>query len=393
MSSEDLPDFIYTLIVLTRGNSLSNVEKEIIQGIWNGLSYRDIAIRCNKKYKYIANTGGELLEIFNEGLKKIGISLEKKIGKHNFKENVLARREDIIKGLANLISPYPLEQLEQPDRPVPLNSKFYVKRKPEDSAYKTIEEQGAVIRIIGARQSGATSLVNRITHHAESLGDRSVTINFQGIEDEPLASIKSFMKWFCDEVSTQLGLEDSFKDYLKSDWSDSRANSCSERYFERHLLTKLSASLLIVFDRIDYVFNENIEDTSRIVTARLFFALIRTWIDRASKFDVWKKVKYVIVQGENEIEMGNKCSPFNIGEEIYLDNFSIPEIVDLASRHQLNWSESEIEELANIFGENIGNPYLIRRVFHRAERDNLTFEKFLQLDLTKNSVFNKYLEN
>lgn len=409
--SEELPNFVYNLIDKIQPNPLSNLEKEIIQGIWNGLHYRDIAEKCKKKYsskrdkyadKYISNTGGELLNKFNEGLEEIGISLERKINKRNFRKKVLAIKEDIIRKLEKLVSPYRVEESEYPDRPVPLNSRFYVERKLEASADRTIEDlakqtikkPGAVIRIIGARKSGATSLVNRITHHAESLGDRSVTINFQGIEDEPLASIKSFMKWFCDEVSTQLGLEDSFKDYLKSDWSDSRANSCSEKYFEKHLLTKLSASsLLIVFDRIDYVFNENIEDTSRIVTARLFFALIRTWIDRASKFDEWKKVKYVIVQGENEIEMGNKCSPFNIGEEIYLDNFSIPEIVDLASRHQLNWSESEIKELANIFGENFRNPYLIRQVLHRAERDNLTFEKFLQLDLTRISVFNRYLEN
>ena len=406
--SEELPNFVYKLISIaeTLPNPLSNLEKEIIKGIWNGLCYRNIAERCQREScsrsnrycpKYIANMGAELLNKFNKGLKKIGISLERRINKCNFRKEVLARKEDIIKRL--------VEEPEHPDRPVPLNSPFYVKRKLEASAARTIENlakqtierPGAVIRIMGARKSGATSLVNRITHHAESLDDRSVTIDFKNIEDgEPLASIKSFMKWFCDEVSAQLNLKDSFNKYLNSDdWSDSRASSCSEKYFEKHLLTKLPApsSLLIVFDRIDYVFDERYEDTPRIVTARLFFALIRTWIERGSRFDVWKKVKYVIVQGENEIEMGNKCSPFNIGEEIYLDNFSIPEIVDLAGRHQLNWSESEIERLANIFGENIGNPYLIRQVFHRAARDNLTIEKFVQLDLTKIRVFNKYLEN
>ena len=410
--SEELPNFVYTLIDKIQPNPLSNLEKEIIQGIWNGLCYRDIAKKCKKKYssksdkyadKYISNTGAELLNKFNEGLKKIG--LEKKINKRNFRNEVLSIKEDIIRELEKLGSPDPVEESEHPDRPVPLNSPFYVKRKLEasgdrtieDLAKQTIKKSGAVIRIIGARKSGATSLVNRITHHAESFGDRSVTIDFKNIEDgEPLASIQSFMEWFCREVSAQLDLKDSFNEYFNSDdWSNSRASSCSEKYFERHLLTKLSApsSLLIVFDRIDYVFDERYEDTPRIVTARLFFALIRTWIERGSKIDVWKKVKYVIVQGKNEIEMGNKCSPFNIGEEIYLDNFSIPEIVDLAGRHQLNWSESEIEKLANIFGENFKNPHLIRRVFHRAERDNLTFEKFGQLDLTKNSVFNKYLEN
>ena len=410
--SEELPNFVYNLIDKIQPNPLSNLEKEIIQGIWNGLHYRDIAEKCKKKYsskrdkyadKYISNTGGELLNKFNEGLEEIGISLERKINKRNFRKKVLAIKEDIIRKLEKLVSPYRVEESEYPDRPVPLNSRFYVERKLEASADRTIEDlakqtikkPGAVIRIIGARKSGATSLVNRITHHAESLGDRSVTIDFSDDADAPLASIKSFMKWFCDEVSAQLDLKDSFNEYFNSDdWSNSRASSCSEKYFERHLLTKLSpSSLLIVFDRIDYVFDERYEDTPRIVTARLFFALIRTWIERGSKFDVWKKVKYVIVQGKNEIEMGNKCSPFNIGEEIYLDNFSIPEIVDLASRYQLNWSESEIEKLANIFGENIGNPHLIRRVLHRAARDNLTFEKFLQLDLTKNSVFNRYLEN
>ena len=84
--------------------------------------------------------------------------------------------------------------LESPNLPVPLDSNFYIARKEESFAYQTIEELGAVIRIVGTRKSGATSLIGRITHHAKLFGDRLVVVNFKGIEEEALTSIQSLTK-------------------------------------------------------------------------------------------------------------------------------------------------------------------------------------------------------
>ena len=405
-------EFINKLILDRTGKSLDNTETDIFLKIWqnNSIKYKVIAEEIGLTEHGIKKASTRLYRTLNEVI-TTPIRIEKKNLRSVLTQIMLAERNIISEGelkteIMPIISPNAyLEdnekiiefhtgiKLEAPDRPVPLNSQFYITRKQESLAYRTIEEPGAVIRIIGSRQSGATSLVNRITHHAESNGDRLVLINFQGVEDEPFNLIKSFMKWFCVEVSTQLGLKELFKEYLNNEWSDSRVNACSEEYFEKYLLINLSTCLVIVFERIDYLFDKTYKNTRRLETAKVFFALIRTWIDRASKFNIWEKVKYVIVQSESKIEMGTKCSPFNVGEEIYLDNFSPPEIIELAKRHKLNWSDTEIKQLTEIFGDSIGNPYFIRHILYRIARENLTFKEFTKLDFKTIKTFEKYLNN
>ena len=101
-------------------------------------------------------------------------------------------------------------------------------------------------------------------------------------------------------------------------------------------------------------------------------ALIRSWYDKQTTIPEWGKLKYIIVQGEQEIKMKDTQSPFNVGLEFKLSNFSTSQIIDLAKRHQLNWTGSEIQILNNTFGTNIGHPHLIRHILYRLVQENLT---------------------
>lgn len=389
--------FINELIQTKIGQTLDNKQTAIFIAIWedDSIAYKDIAEKIRLSESGVKKAAKRLYGLLNKAI-PIPVKIERANIKGAIVQVLLTNYSDLrvtnIKPVSetarnsfNLQSKTPTAiKLESPDRPVPYNSQFYIERENEVKIYQVIAEPGAVIRIIGERKSGATSLVSRIARYAKARGDRLVVINFQGVEEEALSSIKSFMQWFCLEVSDRLEIEECLQDY----WRDSRPNSTSQQYFEKYLLKQLSQPAIVIFERIDYFFDEKYADT-----ARVFFALIRSWIDRQSTFDLWEKLKYIIVQGQQEIDMGNKRSPFNVGEEIILNNFSIRETIDLAARHQLNWSEREITKLKDIFGNNIGHPHLIRHVLYRLVEDNLSLENFLKLDFQALEPFKTYLDS
>lgn len=377
-----------------------------------GATYEQIGEQLGMCEDSIALAAKDIFKILNRTLQIKG-----QIGKRNFRSLAIPAIKNYINSRAvqnqgssssdnrlqvksstkNLtIPPARVEiELEDPSGSVPINSKFYIVREDEARAYQVIKEPGAIIKIIGKRQSGATSLVNRLMADAESKGDRSITINFQGIELTPLQSINSFLKWFCFEIATQLEKKDCFKEYLDKEWVDERAGSCCQEFIEQCLLPEVTNSIIIIFDRIDYLFDENYEKTDegkkKLRTAKAFFAIIRTWVELQRNTPIWEKIKYIIVEGEEEIQIGDKGSPFNVGEEIYLDDFSPQEIIELANRHQLNWSEYEVNKLTEIFDDNVGHPPLIRYILYRIVRYHLTFDKFINLKLERIKFFKKYL--
>jgi len=403
-----------TRIIIQKSNqkSLNDTQTNIFQELWKETStnYVKIADKLNLSEEGISSAARSMYKILQQA-----IPMEGKLERRNFKSLLIPALEGYIRKTNQYNHPIePIQEnhnslvqvklepttnnlnlnnnrarikLESADRPVPIPSKFYIVRKDEALAYQAIEDPGAVIRIIGKRKSGATSLVSRIVNHAELLGNRFVLINFQGVEKDALTSMKSFAKWFCLEVSDQLEIID----YLDEYWRESRPNASAQKYFEKYLLKNLSVSIVIIFERIDIIFDNKRASREIQETARIFFGLIRSWIDRQSSIDLWRKIKYIIVQGTQDIDMGNETSPFNVGLEVRLFNFSKSEIINLAKKYQLNWSEKELQQLTNIFGENIGNPHLIRSLLNFTIEKNYTFEQLVELKFDTIQPFKQYL--
>lgn len=416
LSPQEALNFIESKLIEKTGKRLTDTQRAVFLSTWSpDIDYQAIAERTNKTRAGVGAAARNMYKLFEQSISRAG-----KIGHKNFRgaiiqflqqegffntnsqitNNIFDIREVKINENSSFNNTASKQvDLEPPNLPVPLNSRFYITRKGEDFEYKIIETPGAVIRIIGTRRSGCTSLANRIVARAEKNGDRSVFINFQGVDKKKLSSIESFMQWFCTAVSSQLDL--NFQEYLDNDWDDDTPNlSCTE-YFEKHLLKELPESIVIVFDRIDYFFTPSINGRVnsegfeaidlQLQTAQNFFALIRTWMDAKSTRAIWDKAKYIIIQGDREIEMSDRGSPFNVGHPITLKNFFTPEIIDLAARHQITWSSIETEKLNKIFGENSGHPYLIRNLLYYLVRENLSLEEFLKLDLKHIAPFKTYL--
>jgi hypothetical protein len=60
-------------------------------------------------------------------------------------------------------------------------------------------------------------------------------------------------------------------------------------------------------------------------------------------------------------------SPFNVGTNIELPEFTSAQVQDLAGRYGLGWSTHQVEQLMALVG---GHPYLVRKAMYHIRRQD-----------------------
>lgn len=276
--------------------------------------------------------------------------------------------------------PLPAAEPELPGGQVDVTSSFYMERPPiEERCFETIFKPSALIRIKAPRQMGKTSLMARILHQASRQGYRTVPLSFQIVDKAVFTNLDKFLKWFCAYVGRELRLPNQLNDY----WDDifgSKVN-CKD-YFEKYLLPQIDSPLVLGLDEIDRVFQypDIAED---------FLGLLRTWHEESKRRDIWKKLRLIVVHStEVYIPMNINQSPFNVGLPIELPEFNAQQIQDLATRHRLNWSEKEVQELMAWVG---GHPYLVRVALYHISRQELQLKDLKTTALNEGSIYSDHL--
>lgn len=276
--------------------------------------------------------------------------------------------------------PLPAAEPELPGGQVDVASQFYVERAPiEERCYQTIVQPSALIRIKAPRQMGKTSLMARILHHGARQGYCTVPLTFQLVDKGVFANLDKFLKWFCAYVGRELHLPNQLDDY----WDEifgSKVN-CKD-YFEKYILPQIDSPLILGLDEIDRVFQypDIAED---------FLGLLRAWHEESKRRDIWKKLRLIVVHStEVYIPMNINQSPFNVGLPVDLPEFNSQQIQDLAARHNLNWSEAEVEKLMAIVG---GHPYLVRVALYHISRSDLTLDELKETAIADAGIYSDHL--
>ncbi|MGL5058518.1 MAG: AAA-like domain-containing protein [Microcoleus sp.] len=276
--------------------------------------------------------------------------------------------------------PLPAAEPELPGGQIDVASQFYVERPPiEERCYQTIVQPSALIRIKAPRQMGKTSLMARILHRGARQGYCTVPLTFQLVDKAVFANLDKFLKWFCAYVGRELRLPNQLDDY----WDDifgSKVN-CKD-YFEKYILPQIDSPLILALDEIDRVFQypDIAED---------FLGLLRAWHEESKRRDIWKKLRLIVVHStEVYIPMNINQSPFNVGLPIDLPEFDRQQILDLAGRHNLNWSEAEVGELMAIVG---GHPYLVRVALYHISRSELTLDRLKETATNDAGIYSDHL--
>lgn len=267
---------------------------------------------------------------------------------------------------------------------IPLNSPFYIDRPPvEQLCNENILQPGALIRIKAPMQMGKTSLMIRILDEAIAQNLKTVTLSLQLADADVLTNLNQFLRWFCAVVTRRLGLPNRLNEY----WDEVFGSNynCTD-YFENYLLAEIDSPVVLALDEVDVVFNY-----PKIATD--FFGLLRTWYqkarypERSSK--IWQKLRLVIVHStEVYIPININQSPFNVGLSIELPEFTLPQVQDLATQYQLDWSTEEVERLMELIG---GNPYLVQIALHHISDEEITLEQLLETATSENGIYRDYL--
>jgi len=266
-------------------------------------------------------------------------------------------------------------------RPVSFDSPFYVERPPiEFDCYNEIEEPGALIRIKALRQMGKTSLTNRILAHARSQNYRTVRLNLRQAERTVLSNLDKFLRWFCANVSYQLQLEPMLDRY----WDETLMGSmisCTT-YFQAYLLEQIDSPLVLSLDEVEWIFEYP-------DIAQDFFPLLRNWYEEANNLEIWQRLRLVVVHStEVYIPLKINQSPFNVGLSVELPEFSLKQLVDLARRHGLDWTERQVQPLMAMLG---GHPFLVRLALYRISCQDITLEQLLKTAPTESGIFIDHL--
>lgn len=369
---------------------LNDLQQMVFCRSWLGQGYEEIAVELGYGDGYIREIGSQLW-----------IALSKAIGEKVTKKNVHAalRRYQqeqhrlgnsssfkfVQAGTAidsNAASP---DALEFPSGAVPLNSRFYVERPPiEEQVFREIDKPGSLIRIRASRQMGKSSLMHRMIAYAKQKGLQTASLNLQRADRAVFDSLDLFLRWLCANVSQQLGLTPTMDEYWSKDTGSKM--SCT-LYFQRYVLKAIDRALVLAIDELNCIFEYP-------DLAADFLPLLRSWYEDASEYEVWQKLRLVVVHAtEVYIPLNLNQSPFNVGLPIKLPELTLTQIQDLALRHHLTWAEGEpgehrLQPLLDLIG---GHPHLVRLALYSLGRQEITLEQLLEEAPTPAGIYGEHL--
>lgn len=370
-----IEEALYLVDNAIKPERLNSVQELILTQCWSGKTYQEIADTSGYDPDYVRVVGSRLWQLLSE-------SFGEKITKNNFRSILRqqAGRVDKKDGLRGTIT-----ALELPNSPVPLDSALYVQRPPvESQAYEEIIKPGALIRIKATKQMGKTSLVMRIAAYAQSRGYRTLRLNLLQAEDNVLSNLERLLRWFCANLTLQLGIESLLDDYWDEDLGFKV--SCTT-YLQGYILGQLDSPLVITLDEVDRLFRYP-------QVAQEFLPLLRFWHEEANNVPIWQKLRLIVTHStEIYISLSLNQSPFNVGLSLKLEEFNDEQIQELAKRYGLDKekfdvSPEQIKSLVQIVG---GHPYLTNLAFCHLITQNSDIEKVVEEAKTDTGIYRDHL--
>lgn len=252
--------------------------------------------------------------------------------------------------------PLPSAPLELPGGTVDLQSAFYVERAGDRIALAAIQRQGVTLTIKGPRQVGKSSLLSRVKAKAAEQGKLIVSLDFQQIDRSILKSAERFFRdWFCRSITRRLKAQ-QIEDRADEYWATGLGNRmCCTLYFEEHLLPALNRPLVLAMDEVDAVFDTDFRTD--------FFGMLRSWHNSRADMPLWKQLDLALVTSTEPYQFVKELteSPFNVGEVIEPEDYTLEQVADLNRRHGSPLNSEQERQLMALLG---GHPFLIRRALY-----------------------------
>ncbi|MBV8208180.1 MAG: AAA-like domain-containing protein [Acidobacteria bacterium] len=231
---------------------------------------------------------------------------------------------------------------------ISIDSPFYIEREADSRIRQAIAGAESVLLIKGPRQSGKTSLLARVIHHARFSGMAVISVDLQKLNAPHLSSMETFLqaltKWACDASGV------SFEP--RREWDAALGASMNfDRIIKSTLLRDRSRHLVWAIDEADRLF--------ACPFGNEFFALLRSWQNEraVSPEDCCRRLTVAVACASDSLALLNESNqfPLSAGTSFVLENFSRKESAELNRRYDSPLAGTELAELHDLVG---GHPFL-----------------------------------
>ncbi len=356
-----------------QGKYLSDIEMIVLKGSWERETYETMAQEAGYTPDYLNKDVG------NKLWKKLSEILGERVSKKNLREPFKRASKAQQQQQEPIV--VSKQEIPFPEGSVSFDSSFYVERNGIESfCYAAVIKPGSLIRIKAPKLMGKTSLMNRILAQCQSQNYKTVYLDLSSLERSIIRDLDKLLRWICLMVGRQLKLENELGDYWDTEILGSNGN-CTV-YFEEYLLPAIDYPLVLGLDEVDRVFpyTEVIED---------FFGMLRGWHEKGKISQRWKQLRLIMAHStESYIPLDMNQSPFNAGLPVELQEFDPKQVKNLALLHQLNWNDSQIEDLMGMVG---GHPYLVRLALYELSSGTITLEQLLGEASTEAGIYSNHL--
>ncbi len=285
--------------------------------------------------------------------------------------------------LSEPLSAAQLYRLEKPEGTMNTRSAFYVERTSDRIALEAIsqDQEGVTITIKGPRQMGKSSLLLRVREAALEAGKRVALLDFQLFDKPALQQPDLFFRQFCDWLSEELELPSRVGEFWEAPFGNSQRTT---RYLQRYLLKEIEKPLVLAMDEVDRVFDTSFRSD--------FFGMLRSWHNSRQAAALWQRLDLVLVTSTEPYQLIEDLnqSPFNVGEVIELEDFSLPQVAGLNRRHGTPLSPGEERHLIELLG---GHPYLVRRALYLVASDRISSADLFSQAASDRGPFGDHLRN
>ena len=261
--------------------------------------------------------------------------------------------------------------------------KIYVKRNHlEEKCYQEIKKNGALLRINATEKMGKTSLIFNIIEYCQQHNMRVVRLSLRAFDLENIQQLESFLQCFCQEVSQALELNISVRDYWRTHGSLNNKSKCTS-YFETYILNINKSPVVLAIDDVESL-------APYPAVCQDFLSMLRSWYE--AKTLIWQNLRLIISYSTEkfiEMQQDSYVSPFNVGLNIELPEFTLEEVQVLANYYKLPEDKVDVKRITDFV---VGSPHLMKLAFSYIKNNpNYTFEEFLQCAPTQQGVYKDHL--
>jgi hypothetical protein len=267
-----------------------------------------------------------------------------------------------------------------------LDSPFYVRRNADSVVESLVIRSGETILLKGPSQVGKTSLAVRAKAAAENHRQQVCYIDFELVDDSHFTGTNALLLYIANRLSREFHTTVQPKDV----WDEPLGATDSLTHFIEHaVLEKIERPAVLCLDKVDKLFTQSYH--------RSFFGMLRAWHNRRATHQTWNNFNQMIVHSAEPSFFLDDLhqSPFNVGSQIVLGDFSRDEIdwlnartISVFTHRPTITREEDLDKLEQLVG---GHPFLTRQALYTLATEELSIDALERLALDNRGPFADHL--